>query len=77
LPRGAGITLVNKAKQDRSFPMLHRDISLDHAKRALGALGLSYGAMTAAGPECRIYKRYAALSDALEVQLPPRGYIKH
>jgi hypothetical protein len=57
--------------------MLHRDFASGPAKRALGALGLPRGAYAAEDPECRIYKRYAALSDALEAQLPPRGYIRH
>lgn len=57
--------------------MLHRDMTVSPAKRALGALGLPRGAYAAEDPECRIYKRYAALSDALEAQLPPRGYIRH
>ncbi|MCH8466131.1 MAG: hypothetical protein LAT78_06120 [Roseinatronobacter sp.] len=57
--------------------MLHREISLSHAKRAIGALGFPRGGVPAEDPECRVYKRYTALSDALEARLPPRGYIRH
>ncbi len=57
--------------------MLHHDFTSGPAKRALGALGLPRAAFASQDPQCRIYKRYVALSDALDAQLPPRGYIRH
>lgn len=57
--------------------MLHRDVTVSPAKRAIGALGLPRAALATQDSECRIYKRYVALSAALDAQLPPRGYIRH